>query len=111
MRGIIMKQEQKYKPNTAISMYEFGKRFPNAETARLYIEQQKWQGKAFCAFCNSEMSINCLIKTDFTNATLVERNSMSARTRFSKTPKYRLTSGCMPFTLLSPPEKAFPRCS
>ena len=48
-----MRQEHKYKPNTAISMYEFGKRFPNAETARLYIEQQKWQGKAFCAFCNS----------------------------------------------------------
>jgi transposase-like protein len=43
-----MRQEHKYKPNTAISMYEFGKRFPNAESARLYLEQQKWLGKAFC---------------------------------------------------------------
>jgi len=49
-----MKQKQKYKPNTAISLYQFNERFPDAETAREYIEQQKWHGKPFCAFCNSE---------------------------------------------------------
>jgi len=48
-----MKQKQKYKPNTAISLNQFKDYFPNAEAAREYIELQKWHGKPFCA-CNSE---------------------------------------------------------
>jgi hypothetical protein len=75
------------------------------------LSSRSGEAKPSAHFVILRMYTNCLIKTDFTNATLAERNSMSARTRFSKAQKYRLTSGCMPFTLLLLPEKAFPQCS
>jgi len=48
-----MKQKSKYKPNTAISEYQFGKLFPDDESARAYIERQRWQGSVTCPCCGS----------------------------------------------------------
>lgn len=48
-----MTQGQKYRPNTSISLFEFGKLFPNPEAALSYLEQQRWQGEAFCSYCGS----------------------------------------------------------
>ena len=41
----------KYVPNTAISVYELVKKFPNEESARLYLEQHRWNGKPICPEC------------------------------------------------------------
>lgn len=43
-----------YKSNTAISIYNLLKKFPDEESARKYLEQQKWNGKPKCHHCNSE---------------------------------------------------------
>jgi transposase-like protein len=42
-----------YRPNTAISIYEFSKRFPNEKSARLYLEQSRWNGNITCPICKS----------------------------------------------------------
>jgi transposase-like protein len=42
-----------YKPNTAISVYELFKRFPDEEAARRYLEKDRWNGKIVCGHCNS----------------------------------------------------------
>lgn len=38
---------------STISAYEFHRRFPNAESARKYIEEKRWQGKPSCPSCGS----------------------------------------------------------
>ncbi|MDR0304633.1 MAG: IS1595 family transposase [Chitinispirillales bacterium] len=43
-----------YKPNTAISLYELFKRFPDEEAARRYLEKDRWNGKITCGHCNSQ---------------------------------------------------------
>lgn len=40
------------KPET-ISFYQFFQQFPNEEAARLYFEQKRWQGEAYCGHCGS----------------------------------------------------------
>ncbi len=40
------------KPET-ISLYEFFKLFPDEETARLYFENKRWKGEAYCGHCGS----------------------------------------------------------
>ena len=42
-----------YRPNTAISIYEFLKRFPDEKSARLYLEQSRWNGNIECPRCKS----------------------------------------------------------
>jgi transposase-like protein len=44
---------KKYRPNTAISVYDFLKRFPNEETARTYLENQRWDNSIKCPRCES----------------------------------------------------------
>jgi transposase-like protein len=36
-----------------ISLYQFFQRFPNEESARLYFEQNRWNGEASCPHCGS----------------------------------------------------------
>jgi transposase-like protein len=43
----------KYKPNTAISTYEFLTRFPNEESAISYLEKERWGDKPQCPRCGS----------------------------------------------------------
>ena len=51
-----MEKKQTYKPNTAISIYELLKKFPNEKTARIYLEKQKWGGTPICPHCGSRRS-------------------------------------------------------
>ena len=51
-----MEKKQTYKPNTAISIYELLKKFPNEETARIYLEKQKWGDTPICPYCGSRRS-------------------------------------------------------
>ena len=37
----------------AISVYELMQRFPDAETARKYLEERRWKGEVSCPSCNS----------------------------------------------------------
>ena len=39
--------------NTAISAYDFHKRFPDEEAARDHLEARRWQGQPCCPFCGS----------------------------------------------------------
>ncbi len=39
------------KDNITISLVELFEQFPNAESARCYIEQQRWKGTPVCAHC------------------------------------------------------------
>jgi transposase-like protein len=43
-----------YKPNTAMSAYEYLKEFPDAEAARLFLESKRWHEGAACPCCNSK---------------------------------------------------------
>jgi transposase-like protein len=43
----------KYKPNTAISVYEILRKFPNEMSARLYLEQKRWANGIECPRCKS----------------------------------------------------------
>ena len=36
-----------------ISVYEFMKKFPNEESARLYLEKKRWNGNPVCPECGS----------------------------------------------------------
>jgi len=36
-----------------ISVYDFFKKFPDEEAARLYLEEKRWNGKPVCPFCNT----------------------------------------------------------
>jgi len=75
--------------NTAISTYEFMKRFPNETTARIYLEKKCWNGTIVCPFCGKKEHIQtrklegwfrCLsCKKDFTvrTGTLFERSHVS----------------------------------
>jgi len=42
-----------YRPNTAVSAYEFLGKFPDDKAARLYLEQKRWANGIFCPFCGS----------------------------------------------------------
>jgi len=44
---------QKYSPNTAISIKDLIRRFPNEESARIYLENQRWNGNITCPKCGS----------------------------------------------------------
>jgi len=44
---------QQYRPNTAISIQDILKRFPNEESARMYLENQRWNGNIVCPRCGS----------------------------------------------------------
>jgi len=46
------------KPET-ISFYQFFQQFPNEEAARLYFEQKRWQGEAYCGHCGSLEVTEC----------------------------------------------------
>ncbi len=46
------------KPET-VSLYEFFQRFPNEESARLYFENNRWNGKTYCAHCGSDDVSEC----------------------------------------------------
>jgi transposase-like protein len=52
--------KKRYKPNTAMSAYEYLREFPDAEAARLFIEGRRWPGGTACPFCNSK---NVLVLT------------------------------------------------
>jgi len=41
----------------AISDYELMKRFPDAESARLYLEKRRWNGNPVCPYCGSKVRI------------------------------------------------------
>lgn len=43
--------------NITISLFELFERFPNAETARVYIEENRWKGKPVCPYCGSHEKI------------------------------------------------------
>ena len=72
--------------NTAISAYEFMRKFPNEQVARTYLEDRRWSGKVICPFCdgNERMQVRkvegyyrCLAcKKDFTvrTGTIFERS-------------------------------------
>jgi transposase-like protein len=57
--NIPMSEKKKYKPNTAISVYELFHMFPDAESARLYIERKRWADGVVCPHCGS-MSISAI---------------------------------------------------
>jgi transposase-like protein len=38
---------------TTISFYQFFQKFPNEEAARLYFENERWQGSPYCGHCGS----------------------------------------------------------
>ncbi len=69
-----------------ISAYEFLKKFPDERTARLYIEDRRWQGRPVCPHCGEVQRVQvrkvdgyfrCLAcKTDFTvrTGTIFERS-------------------------------------
>lgn len=71
---------------TTLSAFEFRERFPDARTARLYIEERRWQGSPICPRCREVRRIQtrknegyyrCLpCKTDFTvkTDTIFERS-------------------------------------
>ena len=40
--------------NLTISTFELFERFPDADSARLYFEEQRWNGKVVCPHCTSE---------------------------------------------------------
>lgn len=72
--------------NVTISSYEFHKRFPDAESARVYLEGRRWNGKPSCPTCSCTDRIQtrkvvgyfrCLAcKLDFTvrTGTIFERS-------------------------------------
>ena len=39
--------------NVTVSVFELFQMFPDQETARVYFEDQRWNGKAVCPFCES----------------------------------------------------------
>ena len=41
------------KTYAAISVYELIQKFPDAESARLYLEERRWRGEVSCPECNS----------------------------------------------------------
>ena len=48
-----MEKKKQYKPNTCVSTYEFMEKFPNEETAIVYIENLRWQNGIVCPLCGS----------------------------------------------------------
>jgi len=42
---------QRYRPNTAISIKDLISQFPNEESARIYLENQRWNGSITCPRC------------------------------------------------------------
>ena len=44
---------RKFHPNTAISVYDFFKKIPDEETARAYLENQRWNNSIKCPRCDS----------------------------------------------------------
>jgi len=44
---------QRYRPNTAISIKDILKEFPSEESARIYLENQRWNGNIVCPRCGS----------------------------------------------------------
>lgn len=74
------------KDNVTISAYEFLKRFPSADSARVYLEQRRWGGKPVCPHCEEKERVQtrkvmgyfrCLAcKQDFTvrTGTIFERS-------------------------------------
>jgi len=44
---------------TAISLYDFFKKFPNEDSARVYFETQRWSEGANCPHCGSESVTEC----------------------------------------------------
>ncbi|MDR0304559.1 MAG: IS1595 family transposase [Chitinispirillales bacterium] len=49
-----MEKRSTYKPNTAISRDELRDKFPDEETARKYIEEERWGGVPVCGHCGSK---------------------------------------------------------
>ena len=48
-----MEKKSSYKPNTCVSTFEFLSKFPDAETAQIYIENLRWHGEVVCPICGS----------------------------------------------------------
>ncbi|GBU23944.1 transposase [Fibrobacteria bacterium R8-3-H12] len=46
-----------YRPNTAMSIYEFFKMFPDEESARIYLETQRWNEGVKCPRCGCEKAV------------------------------------------------------
>ena len=44
--------------NLTISTFEFFERYPDKETARVYLEKRRWHGKVTCPHCGSEDRIS-----------------------------------------------------
>jgi transposase-like protein len=50
-----MEKGSTYKPNTAISIYQLIKKFPDEETARQYLQEKRWdKGIPTCTHCGSQ---------------------------------------------------------
>jgi transposase-like protein len=49
--------KKQYKPNTAMSAYEYLKEFPDAEAARLFLESRRWHEGTVCPYCNSKNAL------------------------------------------------------
>lgn len=47
------------KTYAAIGVYELMKRFPDAESARKYLEERRWKGEIACPECNSSSIYAC----------------------------------------------------
>lgn len=45
--------------NDTISLYEFFKRFPDEEAARLFFENKRWPSGIFCPHCDSKNVVEC----------------------------------------------------
>jgi transposase-like protein len=46
--------KKQYKPNTAMGLLEYLAQFPDEESARAYLERQRWQGNVACPRCQSQ---------------------------------------------------------
>lgn len=47
------------KKEETISIYQFFERFPTEETARVYFENQRWNGDVICPYCDSASITEC----------------------------------------------------
>jgi transposase-like protein len=48
-----MEKKSTYKPNRAMSVVEFLKKFPNEDAAKKYLEEKRWNEKPYCPHCGS----------------------------------------------------------
>ena len=81
--------------NLTVSTFELLDTIPDAEAARLYLEERRWHGSPTCPLCGAFERITARTgkRTGYYRCHDCAGNSPSAQGQSSSVPTYRSTSG------------------